>query len=566
MSRTIGQLWHDAASAGRTNAAYLVEDEDGWREVSWAEANTAVEELANGLLALGIRKGDAFGILAQTSLEWALFDYALGRVGAVGAAIYANSSPRDCRYVLDHSDAVGVLVEDETQRAKVADLGLEHVLSFAELDGLRARGRELAAADPEALARAEAQIDDDDLFTFIYTSGTTGPPKACMIRHRNYYEMAACVDRVPEFAISDDTMLLYLPLAHNFGRLMHLLGAHIGYTTAFVSDPLRIAEVLPAVRPTLLPSVPRLYEKVHTAVLAQFEQVHGPRRRLLDWALQVGREVSELRQRGEPVPAGLARRHRIADRLVYSKIKKRLGGRLRLGVSGGAPLAREIGEFFHSIDILIVEGWGLTECTTAASVNRPGRFRFGTVGPALPGFEVRADEDGELLIRSETVFAGYYKDEEATRAVLGEDGWLRSGDVGSIDEDGFITITDRKKDILVTAGGKNVAPQNLENALKTAPLVSQALVLGDRRPYVAALITVDPAVADGLSEQEVEERVQAIVDDVNAELSRFEQIKRFRVLRRDFSLDEGEVTPTLKLKRRVVQDHFAAEIEALYTS
>jgi long-chain acyl-CoA synthetase len=562
--RTIGRLWRDATSAGREKAAYLVEREDGWHEVSWDEAAAAVEEIANGLLALGVRKGDAFGILAQTSFEWALFDYALGRIGAVGAAIYANSAPRDCCYVLEHSDAVGVLVEDEGQRAKVADLGLRHVISFAELDELRERGRQHAMANPGALAEAESQVGEDDLFTFIYTSGTTGPPKACMIRHRNYYEMAACVDRVPEFAISDDTMLLYLPMAHNFGRLMHLLGAHVGYTTAFVSDPLRVAEALPAVRPTLLPSVPRLYEKVHTAMLAQFEQVSGPRRRLLDWALRVGREVSELQQRGEAVPSGLARKHRVADRLVYSKIKKRLGGRLRLGVSGGAPLAKEIAAFFHSLDILIVEGWGLTECTTAASVNRPGRFRFGTVGPALPDFEVRTDEDGELLIRSETVFAGYYKDEAGTREVLGDDGWLRSGDVGSIDEDGFIHITDRKKDILITAGGKNVAPANLENALKTAPLVSQALVVGDRRPYVAALITLDPAVADGLPTEQVQERVQAIVDDANAELSRFEQIKRFRVLPRDFSAEEGEVTPTLKLKRRVCEEHFAAEIEALY--
>jgi long-chain acyl-CoA synthetase len=563
--RTIGRLWSNATSAGRTSPAYLVEREDGWHEVSWEEAGTAVEELANGLLALGVRKGDAFGILAQTSLEWALFDYALGRIGAVGAAIYANSAPRDCCYVLEHSDAIGVLVEDEEQRAKVAGLGLEHVISFAELDGLRARGREHAAEHPDALAEAEAQVSEDDLFTFIFTSGTTGPPKACMIRHRNYYEMAACVDRVPEFAISDDTMLLYLPLAHNFGRLMHLLGAHIGYTTAFVSDPMRVAEAMPAVRPTLLPSVPRLYEKVHTAVLSQFEQVQGPRKRLLEWALRVGREVSELRQRGEPVPRSLARKQRLADRLVFSKIKERLGGRLRLGVSGGAPLAKEIGEFFHALDILIVEGWGLTECTTAAAVNRPGRFRFGTVGPALPDFEVRTDEDGEILVRSATVFAGYYKDEEATREVLGEDGWLRTGDVGSIDEDGFIHITDRKKDILITAGGKNVAPANLENALKTAPLVSQALVLGDRRPYVTALITLDPAVADGLPPERIEERVQAIVDGVNSELSRFEQIKRFRVLPRDFAAEEGEVTPTLKLKRRVCEEHFAAEIDALYS-
>jgi long-chain acyl-CoA synthetase len=563
--RTIGQLWRDGIAAGRTRPAYLVEGEGGWEEVSWEEAGRAVEELANGLLKLGLRKGDAFGILAQTSLEWALFDYALARIGAVGAAIYANSSPKDCRYVLEHSDAVGVLVEDEPQRAKLTEVPLHHVLTFADLDGLRARGREFAAANPDALAEAEAQVGEEDLFTFIYTSGTTGPPKGCMIRHRNYYEMARCIDDVPEFALGDDVMLLYLPMAHNFGRLMHLLGAHKGYTTAFCPDPLRIAEAMPEVRPTLLPSVPRLYEKVHTAVLAGFEEVSGPRRKLLDWSLGVGREVSRLRQRGAPVPRSLALRHRVADRLVFSKVKDRLGGRLRLGVSGGAPLAKEIAEFFHAIDILIVEGWGLTECTTAASVNRPGRFRFGTVGPALPGFEVRADEDGELLIRSETVFGGYYKDEDATREVLDDDGWLRSGDVGSIDEDGFIAITDRKKDVLITAGGKNVAPANLENALKMAPLVSQALVLGDRRPYVSALITVDAAVADGLPPEELERRVQAIVDGVNGELSRFEQIKRFRVLSRDFSAEDDEVTPTLKLKRRVVAEHFAHEIEELYS-
>src|SRR5262249_44431850 len=307
-------------------------------------AARAVDELANGLLALGIRKGDAFGILAQTTIEWALFDWALGLIGAVGAAIYANSSPKDCRYVLEHSDAVGVLVEDEDQRAKIAGLGLPHVVSFAELDELRARGREFAAANPEALGEAEAAVGEEDLFTYIYTSGTTGPPKACMIRHRNYYEMTGCVEHVEEFAGADDTMLLYLPLAHNFGRLMHLLTARAGYTLAFCPDPLRVAEALPAVRPTLLPSVPRLSEKVHTAVLAQFDEVHGPRKRLLGWALGVGREVSVLRQQGREVPSSLALRHRLADRLVYRKIKDRLGGRIRLCISGGAPLAPEIAE------------------------------------------------------------------------------------------------------------------------------------------------------------------------------------------------------------------------------
>jgi len=335
--RTIGRLWSDATSAGRGTPAYLIEREDGWHEVSWDEAATAVEELANGLLALGIRKGDAFGILAQTSLEWALFDYALGRIGAVGAAIYANSAPHDCRYVLEHSDAVGVLVEDEQQRAKVADLGLQHLISYAELDELRARGRAFAAESPRALAEAEARVGEDDLFTFIYTSGTTGPPKACMIRHRNYYEMATCIDRVPEFAIADDTMLLYLPLAHNFGRLMHLLGAHAGYTTAFVSDPLRVAEAMPAVRPTLLPSVPRLYEKVHTAVLAQFGgEVNDfdPEAPLTDTVIQRSREATaSLGYRGDTVMNSLGD---IMCCAFGCMIARKLGSDTAARVSAGA--------------------------------------------------------------------------------------------------------------------------------------------------------------------------------------------------------------------------------------
>jgi long-chain acyl-CoA synthetase len=560
-TRTIGRLWLDAIARGRPGPAYLVQDGRAWREISWEEAAGTVDELAHGLLALGVRKGDAFAILASTRLEWALFDFALGLVGAVGAPVYMNSSPKDAAYVIRHSEAIGVLCEDDEQRAKVRDVRLQHVLTFADLDDLRARGRAHAVQSPDAVAEAEAAIEEDDLFTYIYTSGTTGPPKACMITHRNYYEMADKVRHVDDFTVSGDTMLLYLPLAHNFGRLMHLLGPHVGYTIAFCPDPYAVADALPAVRPTVFPSVPRIYEKVHTGVTARFAEASGLRRKLVDWALRVGREVSRLRQDGDVVPPGLALQHRAADRLVYSKVKSRLGGRVRICVSGGAPLAKEIIEFFHALDILILEGYGLTECTTAATVNRPTRFRFGTVGPALPGVELRVADDGEILIKTNTIFAGYFKEEDATREVLPGDGWLRSGDVGSIDGDGFVTITDRKKDILVTAGGKNVAPQNLENALKTHAIVSQALVVGDRRPYVAALITL----AEGVSRDGAEAEVQRVVDDVNRDLSRFEQIKRFAILPRDFSADEGEITPTLKLKRRVCREHFAAEIEGLYS-
>jgi long-chain acyl-CoA synthetase len=562
--RTIPRLWRDAVGAKRTRTAYLVEAEPGlWREISWDEAARAVEELANGLLARGIRKGDAFGIVSRTRLEWTLFDFALARVGAITAPVYPSSTAGEAAYVIEHSEAVGVLVEDAAQREKVASLGLAHVLTLDALDELRAEGLAFAEENPEALAEAEATIGEDDLYTYIYTSGTTGPPKGCMLRHRNYYSMTACIERIEDLSLGEDLMLLYLPLAHNFGRLMSLWGAYAGFTIAFCPDPYAVAEVLPQVRPTLLPSVPRLYEKAHAAVVSRLDEAPGPRRRLAGWALGVGRRVSDLRRQQEPVPHALALQHRLADRLVYSKVKERFGGRLRIGISGGAPLAAEIGEFFHALDLLILEGWGLTECTTAAAVNRPARFKFGTVGPAMPGFDVKTDEDGELLILSDTIFAGYLKDDEATRTVMTEDGWLRSGDVGAIDEDGFVTITDRKKDIIVTAGGKNLAPQNIENALKTSRWVSQALVIGDRRPYVTALITLDEtevAKANG----DVQALVQQAVDDVNRNLSRFEQIKRFAILPREFTAEEGEVTPTLKLKRRVIEQRFANEIDQLY--
>ncbi len=583
--RTIPRLWRDAVAARRSAPAYLVQQGDRWREVSWQEAAERVELLAHGLLARGVRKGDAFAILARTTLEWALLDFALAHVGAVSVPIYPTSSAADVAYVLEHSESVGVLCEDDEQLAKVERVRgglprLEHALRFDDLPALEDEGRTHAAGAPAALDEAVAGIDEDDLYTLIYTSGTTGPPKGCMIRHRNYYAMVAVVDGLPDYALGDDLMLLYLPLAHNFGRLMLLAGAYVGYTIAFLPDPLQTAEALPAVRPTILPSVPRVYEKVHAAVLAALEQAPPVKRRVARWALGVGRRASALRQQGRPLPPALRIEHAVADRLVFAKVRERLGGRLRTPISGGAPLAREIAEFFDALGIRILEGYGLTECTSAATTNRPDRYRFGTVGPALPGFELRVAEDGELLIRSDTVFAGYYKDPQATAEVLLPDGWLRSGDIAEIDPDGFVRITDRKKDILVTAGGKNVAPQNIENALKSSRWVSQALVVGDRRPYVAALVTLDQAeVARWAAEHGVDgdpgalardERVRAlvqeVVDEVNRERSRFEQVKRFAILPRDFALELGELTPTLKLRRRVCVEHFADEIDALYAA
>ncbi len=405
-------------------------------------------------------------------------------------------------------------------------------------------------------------MQEEDLATLIYTSGTTGPPKGCMLTHKNLVTAALRVQT--NFEDGSDVILLFLPLAHTFGRLVHQSAAYYGSTVAFVADATRVGEALGKIRPTVLPAVPRIYEKIHAGVLDQIESAGGAKRKLGLWALGVGSRTSRLRRAGSPVPALLAAEERLADRLVFSKVKQKLGGRLRIGVSGAAPLGLDVLEFFHSLGMLVVEGYGLTETASSLSVNDPDDFRFGTVGRVVEGTEIRLDEDGEILVRSDTVFAGYFKDPEATAAAFTDDGWFRTGDVGEIDEDGFVKITDRKKDLIITAGGKNIAPQNLENALKASRFVSQALVVGDRRPYLVALITVEPAEIEATG-RDPHELVQEVVDQVNKDRVRVEQIKRFAILPRDFTQEDGEVTPTLKLRRKVVHEHFADEIEALYS-
>ena len=434
---------------------------------------------------------------------------------------------------------------------------------------------------PTALADAESRIGEDDLFTFIYTSGTTGPPKACKILHRNYYEMAKVVNDMADVFRRDDLLLLYLPLAHNFGRLTHLLAPMAGYTIAFCADPYAVADALLKVRPTVFPSVPRVYEKIHTAVVAAFDEATGVRRRLIDWALDVGRRVSVLRQQGRPVPRGLMAQHRLADRLVYSKVKARLGGRLRRAVSGGAPLAVEILEFFHALDILILEAYGLTECTTGATSNREESFKFGTVGQALPGWELKLAEDGELFIRSPTVFAGYYKDDEATsrdsrRRRLARDGRHRLDRRGRLCDDhrpqeGHPRHGRRQErrpaepreraEVLTVrlAGARRRRPPAVRGSARDTRS-------GRRPPAGRSATGLDGDLVTLSRHPDVLALVQGIVDDVNAPHSRFEQIKRFIVLPRDFSIEEGEVTPTLKLRRKICQEHFAAEIERLYDS
>jgi long-chain acyl-CoA synthetase len=565
--RTAPVLWRSVLEQRWPTPAYLEEQADGWREVSWDEAARRVDALSHALLAHGVQRGDVVAVLARTRLEWILLDWAIMNIGAVVVGIYPTNTAPECAYILNHSEAVLAFAEDDEQLEKLASVQgelpqLRELLTFAQLPELEREGRAHADANPDALEAAAREIAEDDLGTLIYTSGTTGPPKGCMLTHKNL--VTAAIRVRTNMRDGSDTVLLFLPLAHTFGRLAHQAAAYYGSTVALVSEATRVAEALGAVRPTILPAVPRIYEKIHAGVLDRIENEQGVKRNLGLWALGVGARASRLRRAGKSVPFGLRVQERIADRLVFAKVKDRLGGRLRVGVSGAAPLGIDVLEFFHSLGMLVIEGYGLTETSSSLSVNDPDAFKFGTVGRAVDGCEVRLDEDGEILVRSDTVFAGYYKDPEATAAAFTEDGFFRTGDVGEIDDDGYVKITDRKKDLIITAGGKNIAPQNLENALKASRFVSQALVVGDRRPYVVALITLEwPEVeASGRDPQEL---VQEIVDEVNRDRVRVEQIKRFAILPRDFSQEEGEVTPTLKLRRRVVHEHFANEIEQLYS-
>ena len=557
--RTAPELWRDAVRDALDEPAYLEETADDWRPVSWEEAAERVDALAHGLLARGVRHGDRVAVLSRTRLEWILLDWAVMSIGAVVVGLYPTSSAKECAYILEHCEAVLAFAEDDEQTRKLVSIrgalpALREIIPFDWLEKLESDGRLARHLQPQP-------VEEDDLATLIYTSGTTGPPKGCMLTHRNVVTAAICV--VEGMNVPGDVTLLFLPLAHSYGRLAHQTATHRGATTALVADVARVPEALAAVRPTILPAVPRVYEKIHANTLGEIERAGGLRRRIGLWALGVGARVSRARRTGSSVGPVLTLQQGLAERLVFRKVRERLGGRLRIGVSGAAPLSVDVMEFFHALGVPVIEGYGLTETASSATVNAPSDFRIGTVGRPVEGAEIRLDDDGEILIRGDAVFSGYYKEPEATAAALTDDGWFRSGDVGEIDADGFLRITDRKKDLIITAGGKNIAPQNLENALKASRFVSQALVVGDRRPYVAALVTLDEAA---IAETGHEGRVvvQALVDEVNHDRMRVEQIKRFAILPRDFSQEEGEVTPTLKLRRRVIHEHFAAEIERLY--
>jgi long-chain acyl-CoA synthetase len=577
----IADLLPRAAAKHGQQPAVMFND-GGWKTRSFAEVGDTVRELAKGLMALGVEKGDRVSILANTRPEWSYYDFAALSAGATVVPIYQTNSPEECQYVLQDSEAKVVVVEDEAQLEKVRAVRdslpkLEHVVLMVgtagdaiSSDDVVERGK--ATADGDWVARYES-VTGDDICTFIYTSGTTGPPKGCVISHANYRAM---VDMVvgEEVLGSGDLIYLFLPLAHSFALLIQLGSFELGSTMAYWSrDPKLIIEDVAAVKPTYLPSVPRIFEKIYTKATA----AEGAKKKILDWSISVGRKYRAAERDGRNPGFLLERQYALADKLALSKIRALFGGNVRLCATGAAPISQEILEFFWAAGILILEGYGMTETSTAASINRPDNYKFGTVGLPFPGVEVKIADDGEICISGPNIFQGYHGKEDATRETL-VDGWLHTGDLGAIDADGFVKITGRKKDIIITAGGKNITPANFEGDMKQHPLVSQCVMIGDRLPYLTALVTLDPeeapvyAEANGLptdlatltASPEIRAELERHMAEVNKKYAQVEQVKKLTILPHDLSQETGELTPTLKVKRSVVVDKYAGEIDRMY--
>jgi long-chain acyl-CoA synthetase len=593
---SLGRLFWDQVGQLGDRAAQRVKVAGTWRDVSWRALGEEVREVALGLVALGRQPGDAVGILSQSRAEWVRADFAILSIGCVTIPVYPTYPPETLAYIVRDSETRTLFVEDESQLAKALaaagdmpsletvilmqgraqDPGRSGRLRLLDWEGLRALGRDghLRGSMDARLAA----VKPSDVATIVYTSGTTGDPKGVVQTHGNHL---AALDMIAQTAgvRERDVHLLFLPLAHSFARMESFLGIRLGLTTAFAESIERLPENLREVSPDFLCSVPRVFEKVYGKILTGVEAAPPLRRRIFHWALGVGRQVSRLQRDGRPLPAGLRVQHALANRLVFGKLRAALGGRLRFCVSGGAPLSAEIAEFFHAAGILILEGYGLTETCPILASNHPDGFRFGTVGRPFPGVELRIAEDGEILARGPNIAQGYYRKSEETAAVFRPGGWFHTGDVGEIDSAGFLRITDRKKDLIKTSGGSYVAPQHIENLLKGDPFVSQALVEGDRRPYPVALITVNPEelaklarerglgdkpAAELVRQPAVVDRVRRTVDGVNAHLASYAQVKRFTILPGDFTQDGGELTPTLKVKRRDVRTKYADIIESMY--
>jgi long-chain acyl-CoA synthetase len=587
-SQTIADLLPRAAEMYGPQVAVKYKEGEQWVSRTFEEVREVVRPLAMGLVELGVEKGDRVSILGNTRPEWTYFDFAALSIGATVVPIYQTNSPEECRYVLENSDSKVVVVEDAEQLAKVREVReqlprLEQIVLMTgtaedalAMEDVAAKG---ADAGAEAWERLYSSVSPADICTFIYTSGTTGPPKGCIISHGNYRSM---LDMVNEVSVIEDEDLayLYLPLAHSFALLIQFGTFDLGTTLAYWErDPLKILPNLAELKPTYFPSVPRIFEKIYTAANSGMEKQGGLKKAIFGWAINVGAKMREAERRGRRPGFLLQGQYAFADKQVLSKIRNLFGGRIRLAVSGAAPINPEILRFFDAAGVLVLEGWGMTETSTAATISTPEDFKVGTIGRPFPGCQVKIADDGEILVKGPNVFQGYHKNPEATAETI-VDGWLHTGDIGEIDPDGFIKITGRKKDIIITAGGKNITPANLEAEIKQHPLVSQSVVVGDRRPYLVALVTLDPEEAvtyareHGLSEDlaqlaqnpEVKAAIEAHVEKINQNFARVEQVKKISILPHDLSQESGELTPTLKVKRAVVAQKHEGEIEQLYAA
>ncbi len=586
-ANTLGQMILRAE--GRDGVALRYKEVGGWREIAYGQLVRSARDIAKGLIALGVKPGERVSILADTRPEWTIADAASFCAATVVAPVYQTNSPDECAYVLGHSEARAVFCEDAVQLAKIEQIrdrcpALEHVIAFAgaragsiSVDELIARGAEVPEEEVDARVAA---VSPESMASLVYTSGTTGPPKACILTHRNFTEATHALEERLDLTRTEAPIefFMFLPLAHVFARIVEVFTLDLGGTLIYWQrDPLRLLDDIREARPTYFPSVPRVWEKIYAAATTGIADQPRLKRSMFGWALGVGRQVRERERDGLSPGWMLAAQHRVADRLVLSKVRDLFGGRLELAVTAAAPIGSEVLEFFDACGILLLEAWGMTETCAAGTLNTDLEMKMGTIGKPVPTLEMRVAPDGELLARGSNIFSGYFKDEEATRETLA-DGWLATGDLGTIDAEGFVSITGRKKDLIITSSGKNITAANIENALKGTRWISEAVVYGDRRPYLVALLTLDgdeaPKLAERLgisadvSEMATDERVRAEiqkdVDAVNQRFARIEQIKRFAILDRELTQEDGELTPTLKVKRAVVYSKFSDTFNGLY--
>ncbi len=571
-----------------TAIAYQAKANGRWVPTTWRGFADQVRLAARALIALGFPRGGKVAILGFNRPEWVILDHAAMMAGGAAAGIYTTCSAEEIQYIVHHSEALVVLVENADQLAKVKAKRDELPLlkSIVMMRGASATGGDvltwddfLAAGNAVPEASLDERIDaieQSDLATLIYTSGTTGPPKGVMLSHHNLSWTSRTLIDVAGGVRENETSLSYLPLSHVAEQMATIhMPATIGSTVYFAESLEKIADNLKDCRPTVFFGVPRIWEKFHAVLSGKLAEVTGVKAKLVAWARGVCTQVNALRDRGQPLPRHVELQYRLADRLVISKLKQALGfDRAHTLISGAAPIAADVLEFFASIDLPVREIYGQSEDCGPTSYNLAGKTKIGTVGPPLPGLEVKIADDGEILVRGPNVFLGYYKEPEATAEAL-HDGWLATGDLGAFDPDGFLSITGRKKEIIITAGGKNIAPKNIEAALKQSPIIGEAVVIGDRRKYLTVLVTLDeaaarkvvpdaPDVAALASAPQIRSAIQVQVDQVNQSLARVEQVKKFAILSRPFGIDSGELTPTLKIKRKVVAQKYAREIEAMY--